>query len=173
MKTAVDSTALEPHSCHQCWWLEDSATRTNMMIDKKADLTAQTFIGHETPLHAAVEGINHHFVSALVTRNASLSQRCVYGGTALHWAAMYADAEMISILVQAGMSVLDTDNNNRIPLLWAFRQEVTESRYDVVDEVVIQLIITHGSPFNHLDNNRQNILHFAATNARPRMLRFF
>ena len=115
-----------------------------------------------------------HLIPEFATHNANFSACCANGGTALHWAATYGFDRTIDLLIQAGMSILDTDNDNVVPPLWAFREDDRSvgSSHDFAAEVIMHLIVVHGSPVNHLDNNRQDILHLAAAHARHRVVAF-
>ena len=144
----------------------------NCMIDKGADLNAQAADGSRTPLHCAARTGMPHLIPAFSSHNANFRARCAKGGTALHWAATGGDITVIDELIQAGLSVIDTDDDNRIPLLWAHPMGRYELDRDQASEVIEYLIATHGSPCDHLDNKRQNTLHLAAAHRQDQAVAF-
>lgn len=139
-----------------------------MMIDAGADVSARTFRGL-IPLRYAAERGMELLIPRLLRHHADSNIQCVNGGTALHHAVKGGHTSTVDMLIQSGMSILDTDKNNRIPLLWAYEGDVAKP--DSVLKMVIYLIEL-GSPFDHLDSKQHNILHIAATCSRPEAVSF-
>lgn len=158
---AIDTQAFEKATVHA-------------LADAGADFSV-TATEHElTPLHYMSRYSLGHLLPHLLDRGADLAARCVKGGTSLHWAARGGDEVTIGLLIDAGLSVDDTDQHNRTPLLWAYHGELDEK--DDLEEQpfvpedpsvdAIVLLIEHGSEVAHRDDKLQNILHCAAEHNR-------
>ena len=78
------------------------------------------------------------------------------GACALHHAAKYSDTNMIEFLLQKGLQVNATDNNNKTPLLQAY-QNIKNA-----DEVITTLL-KHGADINVINKKYgAGALHYTA-----------
>ena len=93
-------------------------------------------------------------VEHLLDRGASINAKSEKKIGLLHFAAKHADDQIITFLLNKGLLVNMTDNENRTPLLWAC--------YNRNNEKNVKCLLEHKADVNITNKSKCSPLHFAA-----------
>lgn len=93
------------------------------MLEVPEDNTVISWDAPTVSLLEAVQKRDRQLVSQLIENNESLAERSPEGYTALHFCAIYNDAELAWILIEHGADINTRDNQLRSPLQVALASE--------------------------------------------------
>lgn len=113
----------------------------------------------------AVKKGNINEISRLLKRNPEniTAKDKQYGATLLHHAAYAGHKELVRLFVKKGIDVNSKDNDGYTPMVWAVYGKSTE----VMDE-----LLAHGAMLTPPIRINRTILHLAAANGTPRILKY-
>ncbi|WP_300370244.1 ankyrin repeat domain-containing protein [Brachyspira sp.] len=127
-----------------------------LLLEKDKTLVNETDNnGNDTPLHWAAMKDNPSTVNLLLKYGSDSKIQNTDGNTALHYASMYASADVIKNIVNADKSSVNIKNNeNMYPIHYAALENNVDALVSLVNE--------GNADVNIKDSNNDTALHYAA-----------
>lgn len=147
---------------HQAIYYNWNIDTIKLLLELGANVNAKDEDGI-TPLHiaASLEGDNKELINLLIDHDADINAKTVMcGHNTLHVATKCNNIEIIKVLLERGVNIESTDNNQFTPLLIAitnFYQRVESSSIDV-----IKYLISKNANIAAMDINGQTGLFYLA-----------
>ena len=122
-----------------------------------------------TPFVAALQARHLQTATFLHDNGADLNPRGYIGNTPLHSAALYANSEMVQILLKYKADVHARNDDGSSPLHFASRGVIILENTSIVSLLLSNIgrqLLEHGADVNARDNKRSTPLHVAAQSGR-------
>lgn len=135
--------------------LARNAEAARLLLQYRAEVDARDSVGR-TPLHCYCYrqvASSPLIIKEILDGGASIDAVAYGGQTALHYAAMFGNANLISVLLEYGADINAKKNDGLTPLMSAVRYDQAE---------VVKCLVDHEADWTIPNYAGQNILHVAA-----------